>query len=294
MVSSIGNSSVTVGNVHNRKKQMKMFRRFLAHAVVILFCGIFIVPFIWMLLTSFKTQQEIYANPPTIFPREFYWRNYVDVFTKIPYMRYVGNTLIISISAVIGQVLTSTMVAYSMSKIEWFGKKYFFPLIIGTMMIPYQVTMIPLYMIYKNLGFIGTYWPLILPNFFGSAYYIFLLRQFFMTIPTSLVESATIDGASDARIYLQIMMPLCKPAITTVAIFTFMGNWSDFMGPLLYSNKAEMYTISIGLQAFVQTHYIEWGLLLAASAIFTVPIIILFFMAQRYFIEGITITGIKG
>lgn len=277
-----------------RKKQYKMLRRSLAHAVVIIFCGIFVIPFIWMVLTSFKSQQEIYANPPTIFPNILYFQNYVDVFSKIPYLRYVINTLTISLSAVIGQIISSTMVAYSMSKINWFGKKYFFPIIIATMMIPYQVTMIPLYMIYKNLGFTGTYLPLILPNFFGSAYYIFLLRQFFMTIPNSLTEAATIDGAGETRIFVQIILPLCKPAITTVAIFTFMGNWSDFMGPLLYLNKEEMYTISIGLQAFVQSHFIEWGLLLAASTIFTIPIILLFFFAQRYFIEGITITGIKG
>ena len=288
------NAAATASNLKKKRHYRKAFRRFLAHAVVILFCGVFLLPFIWMLLTSFKSQEEIFATVTTFFPEKFYIRNYMDIFTKIPFMRYVANTLIISLSAVIGQVVSSTMVAYSMSKIEWFGKKYFFPLIIATMMIPYQVTMIPLYMIFKKLHFTGTYWPLILPNFFGSAYYIFLLRQFFVTIPNSLIESATLDGAGRTRIFFQIMIPLCKPAITTVAIFTFMGNWSDFMGPLLYLNKEDMYTISIGLQAFVQTHFVEWGMLMAASVVFTIPIILLFFFAQRYFIEGITITGIKG
>ena len=288
------NAGTAVSNMKKKRHYRKTFRRFLAHGVVILFCGVFVLPFIWMLLTSFKFQEEIFATVTTFFPAKFYIRNYVDIFIKIPYMRYVSNTLVISLSAVLGQVISSTMVAYSMSKIEWFGKKYFFPLIIATMMIPYQVTMIPLYMIFKKIHFTGTYWPLILPNFFGSAYYIFLLRQFFVTIPNSLIESATLDGAGRTRIFFQIMIPLCKPAITTVAIFTFMGNWSDFMGPLLYLNKADMYTISIGLQAFVQTHFVEWGMLMAASVVFTIPIIILFFFAQRYFIEGITITGIKG
>lgn len=288
-----GFSGIIKKNRQN-KEQYLMFRKVLTHTVIIIFCGIFIIPFGWMVLTSLKSQHEIYANPPTILPDIILWGNYVDVFKKIPYIRYVINTLTISLSAVIGQIISSTMVAYSMSKINWAGKKYFFPIIIATMMIPYQVTMIPLYMIYKKLGFTGTYLPLILPNFLGSAYYIFLLRQFFVTVPSSLIEAATIDGANEARIFVRIMLPLCKPAITTVAIFTFMANWSDFMGPLLYLNKAEMYTLSIGLQAFVQTHYVEWGLLMAASTIFTVPIIILFFSAQKYFIEGITITGIKG
>lgn len=269
-------------------------RKLLTHLVLIVFCGIFIFPFIWMLLTSLKGQTEIYQTPPTILPKDVAWSNYVDIFTKIPYIKYTLNTLFIAVTCVVGTTVSSSMVAYSLSKVKWGGKKYLFPIIVATMMIPYQVTMLPLYMLYMKVGFTGTYLPLILPSFFGGAYYIFLLRQFFMTIPDSLLEAATIDGAGETRIFTSIMLPLCKPAITAIAIFTFLANWSDFMGPLLYLNKESMYTISVGLQAFTQSHHVEWGLLMAASAVFTIPIVILFFFTQRYFIEGITVTGIKG
>ena len=154
--------------------------------------------------------------------------------------------------------------------------------------------MIPLYILFTKMNLVGTMVPLILPTFFGGAYYIFLLRQFFRTIPDSLIESATIDGAKDITIFTKVILPLCKPAVTSVAIFTFLANWSDFLGPLLYLNKQDQYTLSLGLQAFMQTHFVEWGPLMAASLVFTVPIIILFFFAQSYFIEGITVTGIKG
>lgn len=276
------------------KRTNPLLKTLLTHGVLIIFCGIFIFPFLWMLLTSLKGQTEIYQTPPTIFPKEIAWHNYVDIFIQIPYIRYTLNTLFISVMCVVGMTVSSSMVAYSLSKVKWLGKKYLFPIIVATMMIPYQVTMLPLYMLYMKVGFTGTYLPLILPSFFGGAYYIFLLRQFFMTIPDSLLEAATIDGAGEVRIFTSIMLPLCKPAITTIAIFTFLANWSDFMGPLLYLNKESMYTISVGLQAFTQTHHVEWGLLMAASAVFTVPIVILFFFTQRYFIEGITVTGIKG
>jgi multiple sugar transport system permease protein len=247
-----------------------------------------------MLFTSFKSFKEIYQYPPTILPSKVVFSNYYLAVTKMPFLRYFLNTVVITVLCVAGTVISSSMVAYSMSKIKWKGSKYLFPIIIATMMIPSQVTMIPLYVVFSKLKMVGTIIPLVLPAFLGSAYYIFLLRQFFKTIPDSLVESATIDGAKDFTIFFKIIIPLCKPAITSVAIFTFLNTWSDFMGPLLYLNKAEQYTLSLGLQAFMQTHFVEWGPMMAASAIFTVPIIILFFFAQSYFIEGITVTGIKG
>jgi multiple sugar transport system permease protein len=247
-----------------------------------------------MLLTSIKTLKEIYQFPPAILPKKLYLSNYVLAVTKMPFLRYSFNTIAITVLTVAGTVISSSLVAYSMSKIKWKGSKYLFPIIVGTMMIPYQVTMIPLYIIFTKMSLVGTMIPVVLPAWFGSAYYIFLLRQFFKTIPDSYIESARIDGAKDLTIFTKIMLPLCKPAITSVAIFTFLASWSDFMGPLLYLNKQEQYTLSLGLQAFMQTHYVEWGPLMAASAIFTVPIIIIFFFAQSYFIEGITVTGIKG
>jgi len=284
----------TTNKMNSSIKKNKSMTKILVYVIIVVFSAIFLVPFVWMLCTSLKSFQEIYQNPPTIIPHKLYLTNYVLAVTKMPFFLYFMNTLVISVLCVVGTVLSSSMVAYSMSKIKWKGSKFLFPIIVGTMMIPTQVTMIPLYILFTKMNLVGTMVPLILPTFFGGAYYIFLLRQFFRTIPDSLIESATIDGAKDITIFTKVILPLCKPAVTSVAIFTFLANWSDFLGPLLYLNKQDQYTLSLGLQAFMQTHFVEWGPLMAASLVFTVPIIILFFFAQSYFIEGITVTGIKG
>ena len=209
--------------------------------------------------------EEVYQR--TIFPTKLHFDNYILAVTQIPFLRYAWNTIVITALCVVGTVISSAMVAYSMSKVRWNGKKYLFPIIVATMMVP---------------------------AFFGGAYYFFLIRLFFKSIPESLLEAAEIDGAGEVRIFAQIMLPLCKPAMASVAIFTFINTWSDFMGPMLYLNRQESYTLSIGLQAFLQQHYVQWGILMAASAIFTIPMIVLFFFAQKYFIEGITVTGVKG
>ena len=280
--------------LHSSIKRSHQTTKILLYIIIIAVSIVFLIPFLWMLSTSLKTTQEIYQSPSTTFPHQISFSNYPAAVTKMPFLRYTINTVVISLLCVVGQVVSSAMVAYSVSKIKWKGSKIIFPIVVSTMMIPMQVTMIPLYLIFTKLNLVGTFVPLVLPAFFGGAYYIFLLRQFFKTIPDSLLEAAKIDGAKEGTIFFKIMLPLCKPALTSVAIFTFLATWSDFLGPLLYLNKEEQYTLSLGLQAFMQTHYVEWGPLMAASAIFTVPIIILFFFAQSYFIEGITVTGMKG
>ena len=285
---------MVINNVKSSVNRSQVATRLLVYLLVIVLSIVFLIPFLWLLSTSLKTQKEIYQFPPVIFPYKLNFNNYYLAVTKMPFLRYTVNTVVITVLCVIGQVISSSMVAYSVGKIKWKGAKILFPFIVGTMMIPTQVTMIPLYIVYTKMKLVGSIVPLVLPSFFGGAYYIFLLRQFFKTIPDSLVEAATIDGAGEGRIFVKIILPLCKPALTTVGIFTFLATWSDFLAPLLYLNKEEQYTLSLGLQAFMQTHYVEWGPLMAASAIFTVPIIILFFFAQSYFIEGITVTGMKG
>lgn len=275
-------------------KRNKSNMKILVYVLLAVLSLVYLIPFFWMVITSLKSQVEIYHIPQTIFPKKLYFDNYRQAVTRMPFLKYFWNTAVITVLCTAGVVISSSMVAYSMSKIKWKGSKYLFPIIVGTMMIPYQVTMIPLYIIFTKLHLVGTIVPLVLPAWFGSAYSIFLLRQFFKTIPDSLIESATIDGANEFTIYLKVLMPLCKPALTSVAILQFLGTWSDFMGPLLYLNNESQYTLSLGLQAFMQTHFVEWGPLMAASVIFTVPVILLFFFAQRYFIEGITVTGIKG
>lgn len=262
--------------------------------IILIVLGIaFIIPFIWMLLTSLKSLQEISSFPITILPEIVHWDNYSEVFNVIPFTRYFMNTLLITVLSVLGQLLSAPLVAYSIAKINWVGGKIIFPLVIATMLLPYQVTMIPVYIIFQKMSLTGSYWPLIIPTITGAPLYIFLLRQFFLSIPDSLIQAAKIDGASEFRIYVTVIVPLSKPALAAVAIFTFLYTWSDFLGPLLYLNKAHQYTLTLGLQAFLAEHYTEWGLLMAASTMFTVPIIIMFFFAQKQFIEGITLTGIK-
>lgn len=265
-----------------------------AHILLLMISAVYIIPFVWMVTTALKTAQELYACPDAIFPKNPVLNNFFDVFVTIPYIRYLANTAFVSISCVIGFTLTASMVAYSMSKIEWFGRKWLFPIIIGTMMIPTQVTMIPLYMTYQKIGAVGTYLPLILPAFCGGPYYIFLLRQFFRTVPDCLTEAARIDGASEIRIFSAVVLPLCVPALISIAVFAFMAAWGDFFNPMLYLNDQEKYTVSLGLQAFMSENKVEWGQLMAASTLFTLPTIVLFFFAQKSFVEGIAVTGIKG
>ncbi|MFF2889519.1 carbohydrate ABC transporter permease [Paenibacillus sp. NPDC057967] len=275
-------------------KSIKLKKSLPVHSILVVIGIAFLAPFLWMLLTSLKSLEEISTFPLTIWPEVFQWSNYKDVFEIIPFAKYFLNTLLVTLASVVGQLFAAPLVAYSITKIEWSGRKWIFPIVIATMLLPFQVTMIPIYMIFKDLGLTGSYWPLIIPTFTGAPLYIFLLRQFFMSIPDTIIQAARIDGASESRIYVTMILPLCRPALAAVAIFTFLYTWSDFMGPLLYLNNADMYTLTLGLQAFLAEHYTEWGLLMAASALFTLPLIIMFFFAQKQFIEGITLTGIKG
>jgi len=269
-------------------------KRFFPHVPLALVGLFFCFPFIWMISTSLKSLPDATALPVKLLPNPLHWENYVLAFERVPYLRYAINTVLLTSVSVIAYVLSSPLVAYTISKIDWAGRKILFPLILASMLLPIQVTMVPLFMVFNKLGWIGTFKPLIVPAFMGGAFYIFLLRQFFLTIPDSLFESARIDGAREGVVYLKIALPLCKPALTTVAIFAFLSVWSDFLGPLIYLTKKEMYTLSIGLQSYKFEHYIEWNLLMAAAAMFTVPIIILYFFAQKRFVEGIATTGLKG
>ena len=271
------------------------FRNILPYVALTILSLIFIFPFVWMVSTSLRTFQEASSLSISLVPKDIIWSNYIDIFVRIPLFRYILNTLFITVTCVIGHLLSSSLTAYGISHIDWKGKNIVFILVLATMMIPIQVTMIPLYIIFNKLGMIGSYLPLILPAFFGSGgLYIFLTRQFFLTIPQSLIQAAKIDGASEFRIYWQIIIPLSKPALATVGMFVFLYTWSDFTNPLIYLQNPKSYTISLGLYAFISERYVEWQYLMGASVVFTIPIIIMFFVAQKQFIEGITVTGIKG
>ena len=271
---------------------LKFFKKqLLPQAALLFFAAIFIMPLIWQISTSLKFPEDIFKQE--WIPSRIRWENYVDVLFRMPFGTYLKNSLILSIIPAIFMVFSSSVVAYSFTKIPWKGAKVLFPIMMATIMLPYQVTMIPVYGIWSKLGFIDTFWPLLLPNLFGSAYNVFLLRQFFVNIPDSYIDSARIDGANEATILFRLVMPLSKPILITIALFAFIGGWNDFQGPLIYLNSMENYTLAIGLQTFLVEHQTEWELLMAGSTICIIPMVLIFFLGQKQFINGIVMTGIK-
>jgi len=257
---------------------------------------VFGMPFYWLVTSALKTSQQIFAMPPVWWPNPIVWDNFPRVFTTAPFGLYTWNTIQIAVPHTIGIVFSCTMAAYGFARIQWPGREILYGITLATLMIPGVVLMVPMFIIFRQLGWYGTYKPLIVPAFFGSAYYIFMLRQFFRTIPPELSEAARIDGASELGIFARIILPLAKPALAVVALFTLIGQWGDFMGPLIYINKMEQYTIVLGLFRFMgdRAHETDWGIIMAASTLMLLPVIAIFFFAQRTFIEGIHMTGLKG
>ncbi len=248
-------------------------------------------PVWWMFSTSLKGMKEIMHYPPTWYPHEVHWDNYIKAWTSANFTRYTLNTLFLAFFGVTSNVLSNSFIAYGFAKIKFPGRKILFGIVLATMMIPGFVTMIPRYIMFTKMGWINTYLPLIVPGFFGSSFFIFLLRQFFMSIPNSLVEAARIDGASHFYIWRKIMIPLAKPAIATVAIFAFNGKWNDFVGPLLYLNSEKLYTIQVGLAHFKGQVGTQWNFLMAASLMALIPVVAIFFIFQNHFIEGMDVAG---
>ncbi len=275
----------------------------LKHFALIIAGFSFLIPFWWMFATSLKPDQAMFHIPPLLVPwqdpvtwNELVWSNYPTAFTftRPPFVVFIWNTLVIAGLAMLGALISSPLAAYGLARIRWPGRGILFGITLSTLFLPAFVTLIPLFLIYRTFGWIGTSLPLIVPHFFGDAFYIFLLRQFFMTIPQELSEAARIDGANEWRIYTGIILPLAKPALATIALFEFLARWRDFFGPLLFLNRKETYTISLGLNFFRLEYDTAWGPLMAMSVCVTLPIIVLFFFVQRTFIQGITLTGIKG
>ncbi len=267
------------------------------HAVAIGLCVVFLMPFVFILLTSLMTRQQ--ALSAKLWPQPFQWSNYRQIFDIIPMLRYGFNTMVYAVLSSIGVVVSSVPVAYALSRMRWRGRDAVFLLVLATLMLPAQVTSVPLYVIFVRLHWIGTLKPLIVPNFLGDAFSIFLLRQFFLTIPRELSDAARVDGAGEIRILTRVIVPLAKPAIVAVALFQFLFAWNDFFYPLLYSGSSQRsITLAVGLsllQSSVFVHYgVVWNVLMAGSVLFMLPVIVIFFFAQRMFIEGITLTGVKG
>lgn len=261
--------------------------------LVLLLVIVFISPFMVMVLTAFKTNSDAFTIPVKLLPRKWVTENFPAAFAAIPYFRYMGNTIFITVLSVMGQLLITPIVAYSLAKIKWKGADIISGLVMATMMIPITVTMVPLYKIYSKLGLTNTYVPLILPMFFGKAFYIVIVRQFFNGIPDSLIEAAKIDGANHFTCYGRIAMPLCKPVLTTIGIYAFLDAWSDYLYPLIFITKPEKYTLSLGLQQYMSEYSVDWARLMAAALVFVLPVILCFAIFQKNFVEGIATSGLK-
>lgn len=271
------------------------------HGALIVLSCLFAIPFLWLILTAVKPIQEVMKDPPVWIPSHFEWDNFWKAMAYgseslgyIPFLVYARNTLLICVLSVTGVVVSNSLVAYAFARLRWPGRDLFFSLTLATMMIPFAVLMVPTFALFKELGWIGTFRPLWVPAWFGGAFNIFLLRQFFRTIPFELSEAARIDGASEWKIFRDVILPLSKPALAVVALFAFMGAWNDFMGPLIYLLDQKQFTLALGLQAFQTQHGgTPFNLQMAASAVVIMPVVVLFFFAQKQFIQGIALTGLK-
>ncbi len=282
-------------SVFQSKHRRELIAKSLAYLILIIASIVILIPILWMFSTALKPLDEVYIFPPTWIPKNFMWSNFKEALTFLPFGIYFKNTITITLFSMVGQLLSSSIVAYGFARLKANFRDILFMLVLATMMLPSQVTMIPLFILFKTLGWVDTFKPLIIPNFFGNAFFIFLLRQFFMTIPTELDDAAKIDGCGYFGIYQKILLPLIKPALATIAIFSFMWNWNDFMSPLIYLNSSEKLTVALGLSRFTGVYGgTAWNLLMAASLVVVLPCIVLFFFAQRYFIQGIVMTGLKG
>ena len=267
--------------------------KIITHALSLLVAFFFFLPFFIMVTTSLKLDREIYIYPIKILPENLYFGAYRDVFDIIPFFRYFGNTMTICLCNVIGVVITSPLVAYSLARLRWKGRDLLFFITLSVMMIPYQSIMVPIFIIFRRLNLVGTFLPLIIPQWFGVPFFIFLVRQFFKGLPKDLEDAARIDGAGEFGIYWRIVLPLCKPAILTILIMQLLNTWNDFTGPLIYLQTQGMYTLSIGLQQFKMQYSSNWTQMTAAATMMSLPIIILFFFIQKQFMEGMTFSGIK-
>jgi multiple sugar transport system permease protein len=271
---------------------VKVGKRILYHLAIYTLALVTVSPFIWMILTSFKDMGEIFVYPPKWFPSEFHFDNYVKAFQAASFGRYYFNSIFVAVSVTLGQLITCSMAAYAFARLKFWGRDVLFFIFLGTMMIPFQVTMIPCFIVLHWLGWIDSYYALIVPGL-ASAFGTFLLRQFFLTIPRELEEAAFIDGCSRLRVLWRIIIPLSKPALATLAIFTFMGVFNDFIWALIVINSEAMNTVQLGLAIFRDRYLTQWDLLMAGSVTATIPILLVFFTAQKYFIKGIALSGLK-
>lgn len=267
---------------------------FLRHLPFLLITLVMTGPLVWMVGASLKSSAEISTSPHTLLPAEPRLANYANAVRGMPFWRYLMNTMLLCIGSVIGTLASCTLVAYAFARLQWPGRDLLFGIVIATMLLPWQATMIPRFLLLRELGLYNTLWAIVLPTLGGNAFFIFLLRQFFRTIPQELIDAARMDGCGNWGVFWRVIVPLSRPALVTVALLEFIAVWNDYGGPLLYLSDPEKFPLAYGLEQFVGSHSSETHLLMAAAVLFTLPILVLFFAAQKTFMRGISTTGIKG
>lgn len=280
-------------DVAGRRRMLHGLGRVATYVVLILGGVTMLIPFLWMISTSFMTEAEVYSYPPRLLPETIRWENYREALTILPFGRFFLNTILITALSVVGQLVTCSMAAYAFARLQFKGRDKLFALYLATMMIPAIVTLIPSFLIISAFGWVNTYWALFTPTL-TSVWGIFLLRQFFLTLPRDYEDAARLDGATDWDIYWRIILPLSKPALATLSIFAFMATWKDFLWPLIVTNTNEMRPVEVGIAMFSSLYATDWSYQMAAAVVVMLPIVIVFFFAQRYFIEGITLSRLKG
>ena len=278
----------------NSKETVVVTKKVLAYVVMALGSLTMIIPFLWMLSTALKEPGQVFMMPPQWIPRPIVWSNFSRAWSSLPFALFSSNSFKISLLGTIGTLLSCSWAAYAFARLRFPGKDVLFAIILATMMIPGQITMIPIFIVMKSLGWYDTHLPLWVPHFFGSAFGTFLLRQFFSSLPTELDDAAKIDGCNPFQIYWKIFLPLSKPALATLGVLTFLGSWNNLLGPVIYLKTIEKFTLMIGLSFFQGQYVTDFSLLMAGTLISLMPIILLYIVAQKYFVQGIALTGIKG
>lgn len=278
----------------NRYRVRKALGRFSIYFLLMAGAVVILIPFVWTVSTSLKTVPQALTYPPVWIPKPVVWSNYVEALTAMPFHIFYRNSLVITSLSILGQLLSCSLVAFGFARLRFPGRDWLFLVVLSTMMVPFQVLIIPRFVLFKYMGWLNTLKPLIVPSFFGGAFTIFLLRQYFMSIPLELDDAAKIDGCSYFGIYSRIVLPLSKPALGAIAVFEFMSSWRSFLAPLIYLSSEKNYTVPLGLNAFRTEYFIEWNLYMAAAAVAMAVPLIVFFVAQRYFIQGVALTGAGG
>lgn len=289
-------STADVTRKRSKKSVRKKVISFFRHAILLIVTVIFLLPFYWMLMSSLKENTMVFSNPIVWFPHPLRWQNYPEAlnYPGFPFLKFLWNSTYYAGGVTIGTVISCSLAGYAFARLRYPGRDLIFSITIGSLMIPGIVTFIPVFLLFKNLGWLGSYKPLIVPAFFGNAFFIFMMRQFFAAMPEELADAGRVDGAGEFVIFWRIMLPLVRPALLVMAVFTFLWTWHEFFGPLIYLSQQDQYPLSLGLYAFRARRTTEWGLMMAGASLTTFPLVILFFFAQRYFLEGIKMTGLKG